>query len=181
MKTRTAEVLCPLFFTKEQANTAMLKRLIETELHQFDVRGYAFASDAPESELEALFDVLRGAVAAHDVVLVRSHVERRPFRAEAWFYGKTQVKGYEFVVRAHADASKGQAEFFAASSAMRPVTGLLAELHRTFTAGARTRVPTLEVRPIFDERLRTPYADSRAVSRLVEAEAEPGDTGLAEA
>ncbi|UCC93684.1 MAG: hypothetical protein JSW25_03195, partial [Thermoplasmata archaeon] len=63
--------------------------------------------------------------------LVREYVESRPpFQAEVWYYGETQVKGYKMVMRLRVLDRKHLLEFYAASSAMEPVTGLLAEFRR---------------------------------------------------
>jgi len=175
MKARRADVVCPLFFTKEQANSAVLRRLIETELRQFDVRGYTIRAEGRASYAK-VFDELRSAVLAHDVQLVRAHEEPAPYFAEAWFYGTTQAKGYKMIIRASLDAKTGRAEFFVASTTMRPVTGLLAELHHTFTAAAEARLSAYDVVPLVDEGLRGRYADLSLVSKMLEGEAEAGES-----
>jgi len=176
MKRRMAEVVCPLFFTKEQANTAMLKRLIETELNQFDVRAYSFKEGADEAEVATVFEALKSAVLSHDVQLVRSFEKRRPYAAEGWFYGKTQVKGYEMVIRVAVNSEARRAEFFVGSSAIAPVTGLLAELSHPFATSTTERLAAMKIAPLFDESAREKYEDSKAVSRMVEGEAAPGET-----
>ena len=172
MKSRQAEVVCPLFFTKEQANTAMLKRLVEAELKQFDVRAYSFKPGPADATLTPLFEAMKSAVMAHDVQTVRSFERRRPYIGEAWFYGKTQVKGYQMVIRTIVDQEKGRAEFFVASTAMRSVTGLLAELNHTFHSSVAGRFVELGLTPLFEASVRDTYADPRAVSKMLEGEAE---------
>jgi hypothetical protein len=176
MKSRKAEVVCPLFFTKEQANTAMLRRLVETELKEFDVRAYSFKASASAGELGAIFEALKGAVLAHEVLTVRAYERHNPYTGEAWFYGKTQVKGYQMVIRAVVDEEKGRAEFFVASSVMRTITGLLAEMHHTFMAAARERLGDMQVVPLFEEGLRSEYANVHAVSKMIEGEAAAGES-----
>jgi hypothetical protein len=175
MKSRRAEVVCPLFFTKEQANTAMLKRLLETEVKQYDIRAYSFQKGAGDAGMRELFEGLKSAVLAHDVQLVRSFEKRRPYFAEAWFYGKTQVKGYAVIVRAVVDQVKNRAEFFVASTNMRTITGLLAELHHTFHDASAGKFGGLELRALFDENVRGEYSDAGAVSKMVEGEAQAGE------
>ncbi len=176
MKSRKAEVVCPLFFTKEQANTAMLRRLVETELKQFDVRAYEFKPGASAGEMGAIFETLKSAVLAHEVITVRAYERHNPYTGEAWFYGKTQVKGYQMVIRAVVDEEKGRAEFFVASSVMRTITGLLAEMHHTFMAAARERLADKQVVPLFEEGLRSEYSDVHAVSKMIEGEAAAGES-----
>lgn len=174
MKSRRAEVVCPIFFTREQANSAMLKRLIETELNLYDARGYRFREGASPEELRAIFDTMKSAVLAHDVQLVRTFERRRPYFAEGWFYGRTQAKGYQMVIRAAVNPAKGRAEFFVASTAMPPITGLLAELHHTFQEAAGDRLAALRIEPLFDEQLRGEYTDRAELARGEGSGAEPG-------
>jgi hypothetical protein len=176
MKTRQAEVVCPLFFTKEHANTAMLKRLVETELNQFDVRSYAFAEGLDDDQLERLFAALKSAVMAHDVQAVRSFAKRHPYRAEAWFYGKTQKKGYQMVIRVAVEAPRRKVQFYAASQAMSAVTGLLAELHHTFYRAGSDAIAGMGIEPQFAEEDRREYADPKGVSRMLEGESPAGET-----
>jgi len=176
MKSRQAEVVCPLFFTKEHANTAMLKRLVETELNQFDLRSYSFAEGLDDPQLERLFNLMKGAVLAHDVQLVRSFERRRPYKAEGWFYGKTQKKGYQMVIRVWVDAARRKAQFYTASTAMAPVTGLLAELHHTFSGGSAGDISGLGIEALFEEEARQEYEDPKGVSKMLEAESEAGET-----
>ncbi|NIP34445.1 MAG: hypothetical protein GWN18_05865, partial [Thermoplasmata archaeon] len=42
MKRRHANVVCPIFFTKEHANTAMLRRLVKEKLHMSDSRIFTY-------------------------------------------------------------------------------------------------------------------------------------------
>ena len=175
MKSRQAEVVCPVFFTKEQANTAMLRRLVETQLQQFDLKAYGLPEGVEAPKLHDLFEAMKSVVLAHDVVLVRAFERTDPYQGEAWLYGKTQ-KGFEIAIRVLLDAAKGRAEFFAASNAMKSVTGLLAEFHHQFEQVAAQRFAELTLRPLFDEELRAPYEDPQAVSRMVAGEIGPGET-----
>ncbi len=176
MKSRKAEIVCPLFFTKEQANTAMLKRLVETEAREFDVRAYSFGRGATTAQLRNLFTNLKAAVLAHEVQLVRSYEGHHPYGAEAWFYGATQGKGYPVIVRAVVEQARHRAEFFVASVSIRAITGLLAELHHTLLRTRADQLSGLDFAPLLDEGARAAYADWDAVSKMLEGEAPPGET-----
>lgn len=168
MKSRRAEVVCPLFFTKEQANTAMLKRLVETELKFFDVKSFEFAAREEEAPLHDLFETMKSVVLAHDVQLVRSFESKGPYGGEAWFYGRTQPKGYQIVIRAAVGAESRRAEFYVAAVSMRAVTGLLAELAHAFDTASRESFASLKVKPLFDEEVRRTYADTARVGKMIE-------------
>jgi fibronectin type 3 domain-containing protein len=128
MKRRTADVVCPIFFTREMANTAMLRRLIKEELHESDYRVFRYPETlAPREAVR----VGKQAVVGGEIQLVREYVVGGPpFEAEVWYYGETKVKGYQIVMRMGVVEDKRSLEFFAASTAMEPITGLLAEFRR---------------------------------------------------
>ncbi len=175
MKPRRAEVVCPLFFTPGQANTATLRRLVEEQLREFDVRAFALPTMASDLDLSQLFASLKAAVSAHDVLEVRSHESWRPYSGRAWYYGRTQ-KGQEMVIRAAVDETSGRAEFYVAARSMRAVTGLLAELSHTLRRGSRSRGAKDPLDPVHDPGVQSAYRDLQMVSRMIEAELEAGDT-----
>lgn len=169
MKNRRAEVVCPLFFTKEIASTALLKRLVETELQQYDVRSYAFEPSGVEGgTARDLFAAMKESVLAHDVRLVRERAAEGTATLEAWFYGETKVTGDKFVLRAMVDPSAGQAEFYAASTSMGKVTGMLAELNRTFTSTLERTAGAVPVKPVRDRSSRSAYSDFSSVWAMIE-------------
>ena len=128
MKRRTAEVVCPIFFTREQANTAMLRRLISESLRASDLRAFRFPQDMEPAEA---FKVGKLALGGFEVQSVREFVEEGPpYEAEAWFYGETKVKGFKMAMRLAVVEDRQALEFFVASTAMEPITGMLAEFRR---------------------------------------------------
>jgi len=128
MKRRRADVVCPIFFTKTHANTAMLRRLIKEKLHNSDVRAFRYADGmAPTSVLE----LGRRALAGNAIQMVRQFIrEGPPYYAEVWYYGETKVKGHQIVMRLGVIEEKRALEFFVASTDIEPITGLLADFKR---------------------------------------------------
>ncbi len=175
MKPRRAEVVCPLFFTPGQANTASLRRLVETELLEYDVRAFQLPAAMSNQDLQDTFEALKAAVAAHDVLEVRSHESSGPYAADAWFYGRTQ-HGQDMVIRAAVSQSSGRGEFYVAARSMRAVTGLLAELSHTLRRSTSKQVAGPVIESVYDESMREPYRDRHFVSRLIEGEIEAGET-----
>ncbi len=171
MKTRKAEVVCPLFFTKEHASTAALKRLVEGELPDRDAKVYQLESLPPGKGVDSVFELCKEVVLAHDVQLVREFVHDRPFSGEAWFYGETRVKGHKVVIRAAVYETDGTVEFFVASSSIRSVTGLLAEFNHTLQQLVAARSPGLGLRPVMDDALKGEISGRAQIGRLAEAEA----------
>jgi hypothetical protein len=128
MKRRTADVVCPIFFTKENANTAMLRKLMAETLHQNDLRIYRYPKTLEPKEVLA---IAKQALGSDEIQLVREYItEKRTFEAEVWYYAETKVKGYQFVIRLGVVEDKGVVELFAASTAMEPITGLLADFRQ---------------------------------------------------
>jgi hypothetical protein len=129
MSRRQADVVCPIFFTKEHASTAMLRALVREKLLTSELRAFHYPAEVTSPEMldagkEALRDV-------GDIQLVREYVvEGPPFYAEVWYYGETKVKGYQMVMRLAVLEQERALELFAASTAMEPVTGLLAEFRK---------------------------------------------------
>jgi len=65
------------------------------------------------------------------VQLVREYIERGPpYYAEVWYYGETKVHSYKMVMRLGVVEEKQAIELFVASTAMEPITGLIAEFRR---------------------------------------------------
>ncbi len=175
MKTRKAEVVCPLFFTKEHANTAMLKRLIENELQEKDSKVYTITKLPPYVKHKDIFDVCKSVVLSHDVHMVREFVSYNPFSGEAWFYGETKVKGYKIVIRA-AVREDNTIEFFAASSTIKAVTGLLAEFNHTLVSMIAERYADVKIEQVYDEAKKHEIQAKSLVDRLGEGEAGAGET-----
>ncbi len=156
MKRRHATVVCPVFFTAKNANKAMLRRLIKEKLHATDLRVYRYPRSLAPYELLL---IAKGAL-GEDLQLVREYITRGPpYEAEVWYYGKTRVRGYEFVIRIGVMEEKGVLEIFAASTAMEPITGLLADFRRELNvayAEGRTGDQRIEVER--DEQVRKAIA-----------------------
>jgi hypothetical protein len=159
MKRRRADIVCPIFFTEENANTAMLKRLIHEELSESDSKMFTIPKMLPVNDAFALGkEVVRG----HDVRFVREFVESQegePFRAEAWFYGVTKVKKDKMVIRASVWEERNTIEFYVASGRMEVITGLLAELGQNLNKTLREKYlgrvsATLVVDPDQQEEVR---------------------------
>jgi hypothetical protein len=128
MKRRRADIVCPIFFTEENANTAMLKRLIHEELKESDSKVFTIPKmlAAPEA-----FTLGKEVIRGHDVRFVREFVEQeegQPYRAEAWYYGVTKVKKDKMVIRTSIWDDRKTVEFFVAAGRIESITGLLAEL-----------------------------------------------------
>ena len=176
MKTRRAEVVCPLFFTKEHANTAMLKRLVEAELTEKDAKVFEIQKVPPYIKYKDIFDLVKTVVNAHDVQMVREFTRFNPFQGEAWFYGETKVKGYKIVIRTSVIEEGKTIEFFAASTNMKAITGLLAEFNHTLNSTIIEKYSDLKIALLFDNEVKAEIERKSLMSRMSSEELEGGET-----
>jgi hypothetical protein len=124
MKRRPVDIVCPIFYTEQNVNVAMLKRLI-SELKYKDSKIFGIPANMQPTEATKL---ARHVVEARDVKFVREFVEENPYIAETWFYGKTKHSLEDLVIRATVRADKGLLELFVASNNLATLPGLLADL-----------------------------------------------------
>gem|GEM_PF-696182 len=125
MPRKLTSVVCPILFTEENINTAMLKRMAAEQLDRKDSKVFTIpATMTPEKA----FEIGKAAVQHHDVRLVREFKEDRPFRAEAWYYGKAKGRPDKLVVRVRIIPEMSFLEFLVSSDSVLMLTGMLAEL-----------------------------------------------------
>ncbi len=128
MKRRRADVVCPTFSPGGSANTAMLRRLVREKLHQSDHRVFHYPKTLSAEEV---LWIGKQALETGDLQEVREYVRAGlPYEAEVWYYGETKVKGYQMVMRLGVVQESRALELFVASTALEPVTGLMAEFKR---------------------------------------------------
>lgn len=125
MKRRPVEVVCPLFFTPENASTAMLKKLIEEDLKHQDSKIFLLTEKLTPA---AGFELSKETLDGRDVKFVKQFIQHEPYKAEAWYYGVTKVKQDQLVVRVSVDEEAGVVSFYAAAGDPKALVGLLAEL-----------------------------------------------------
>jgi hypothetical protein len=122
---KLASVVCPILYTEENINTAMIKRMASEELDKKDTKVFSIPPSLPPG---MAFDLAEAAVQHHDVRLVREFTEKDPFIGEAWYYGKAKGREDRLVIRTRVLGDKNVLEFFVASSSTLMLTGMLAEL-----------------------------------------------------
>jgi len=167
---KTASVVCPIMYTDENVNTAMLKRMAAEELDKKDTKVF---SVPPSLTLAKAFDIAKSAVQHHDARLVREFVEKQPFVGEAWYYGKVKGRDEKLVIRARVLGEKSLLEFFVASNSTLMLTGMLAELK----ADLNKELSSQKGKPSMTQVTRAEDVDAVAQIRTLldmESEAEAG-------
>ena len=176
MKRRRADIVCPIFFTEENANTAMLKRLVHEELKEQDSKLFAIPRILTTKDA---FTLAKAVVRGHDVRFVREFVEDAPsYRAEAWFYGVTKVKKSKMVIRASVWDDPKNVEFSVASNRMEAITGLLAELGQNLNEALKEKyMGRAKATPVMDEGERDAVKGmGLLMDKYSESEAQVGET-----
>jgi len=125
MRRKAVNVVCPIFFTKEVANPALLRNLVQNVLPHNDAKLYTLPKGLEPKD--ALL-VARETLAGRDVKFVRELSEPAPYIGEAWFYGTTKVKGYQLAIRVSVREETNSIEIFSAAPTPEVLTGILAEL-----------------------------------------------------
>ncbi len=125
MRKKQLNVVCPIFFTKEEANPAMLRNLIESKLGVNDSKIFTIPYGIP---IRRAMDIAREVVQMHDIKFVREYRSRDRKRIEAYYYGITKVKKTQIVVQIIAQEKTHSLGFHIATSSPETLTGFLAEL-----------------------------------------------------
>ena len=125
MDRKKVNVVCPIFFTTETANPAMLKNLISNVLTHNDSKVYTLPQGfTPQQAFELCKEVCCG----RDIKFVREFSQPQPYLGEAWYYGTTKINNNQLVIRVSVRKETNSIELFVASSIQASLTGLLAEL-----------------------------------------------------
>jgi len=125
MRRKSVSVVCPIFFTRDTANTALLKNLVNTELKCQDSKIFTIPTGLSEQKA---FDLAVEAISGRSIHPVRKLSVATPFVAEGWYYGTTKVKKMQMVIRVSVREETRSLELFVAAPVEEALTGMLAEL-----------------------------------------------------
>ena len=130
MKRRPVDIVCPLFYTPQTLNIAMLKRLVK-DLKEKDSKLFTVGKCM---SMEKAFEKTKDVVQGHDVKFVReinSEEQGGVKVTEGWFYGRVQHSTEEIVIKVSTRSDTRTLEVYVASPNLANLTGLLAELGHT--------------------------------------------------
>ncbi|MEE9378421.1 MAG: hypothetical protein V3V33_10335, partial [Candidatus Lokiarchaeia archaeon] len=124
MDPKYVSITCPIFFTKEEANLARLKRLQRTlNYHQKKL--------IPISNIEKIpiiFSTILSVVGKRDIKLVYNDLSVKDKLGEAWFYGVTKVKEKRHVIYILLDGEINTLKLEVSGDNDEHITGFLAEI-----------------------------------------------------
>jgi len=124
MDPKWVSITCPIFFTKEEANLARLKRLQRTLNHQQKKL-------IPISNIEKIpiiFSTILSVVGKRDIKLVYKEFSAKDKLGEAWFYGVTKVKEKRLIIYILLDGEINALELKVSGDNDEHITGFLAEI-----------------------------------------------------
>ena len=157
MKTRPVNIVCPIFYTPETMNVAMLKRLLES-LKYSDSKIFSLST---RKELELAYKQAIDTVGGYDVKFIREFKEDSPFKAKSWFYGEVKETGEQLVIKVASGEIQKYLQIFVSSSNLASMTGLLAELGAKFRRKVEDKDKTVEkpeekvvLKPMKDQKAR---------------------------
>ena len=150
MEQLKAEVVCPILYSDEEVNVAMLKRLIG-DLQVHDSKVFPLPSMVAPERAQGLG---KEVLASQRAKLVREFKEEKPYSAEAWYYGRSKVSKKPVVTRLSVSEAAKSVEFFVATDELPALTGLLAELGHEYAKALRTEARSDDVGPITDQTER---------------------------
>jgi hypothetical protein len=172
MARKLASVVCPIFYTDENINTAMLKRMTAEELDKKDAKVFTIPA---ELEVQKAFEIGKAAVEHHDVRLVREFCAEEPYRGEAWYYGKAKGREDKIIIRARVVGEKKLLEFFVASTSTLMLTGMLAELKSDLNKELASRKAGGELSQVTDaETVKKLVSEGTLLERATEGEDKSG-------
>ncbi|UCF08069.1 MAG: hypothetical protein JSW28_10600 [Thermoplasmata archaeon] len=125
MKPKEVKIICPIFFTEDTANVAMLMNLVKEGLPHQDSKVFNIPLGVEPAKA---FEITKEAIGKRDIKHIRDYCQKYPFVSEAWYYGVTKVKKYQIVISCDVEEETNSIKIFAASSDEKALTGLLAEL-----------------------------------------------------
>jgi len=171
---KLAAVVCPILFTDENINTAMLKRMAADELDKKDTKVFSIPANLTPQKA---FEIAKGAAQHHDLRQVREYSEKDPFIGEVWYYGKAKGRNERLVVRARVIAEKNVLEFYVASDSVLMLTGMLAELKTDLRKEMETQKLRGGMSQVTDQNLVDTLASIRTLMDKAAA-SDPSGSGL---
>ncbi len=124
MAPKKVSISCPIFFTREEANLARVKK-IQLELKYEDHKIFPLVKS---NKSELIFNKILASIGKHDVKLVSKEYSLDNNKGEAYFYGITKVKKEKMIIYLLLDSNHQIIEISVNGDDQEPITGLLAEL-----------------------------------------------------
>jgi len=130
MKRRPVDIVCPLFYTPQNLNIAMLKRLVG-EIRERDSKIFQVEEGVGFKEV---YEKAKNVIQGHDVRFVRELSDEDTRVWESWYYGKVKQTSEEMIIMVSAKEGTRTIEVDVVSQNLATMAGLLADLGHTIKA-----------------------------------------------
>ena len=124
MNPKMISITCPIFFTREEANLARVKRLQRTLNHR-DKKVFPIINPEKSS---LIFSTVLSVLGEHDLKLVYKEYSEKDQFGEAWYYGITKVKKNRHVIYVLFDTKNKTIELDISANDEGQITAFLAEI-----------------------------------------------------
>jgi tetratricopeptide (TPR) repeat protein len=124
MKPKMISISCPIFFTKEEANIARVKKL-QRSLTLRDKKIFPIVND---DALSLFFSTTLSVLGNYDIKLISREFSEEERFGEAWFYGITKVKKNRIITYIILDGENKTLEIEVSADDHGQITGFLAEI-----------------------------------------------------
>ncbi|MHA1467467.1 MAG: hypothetical protein ACTSP6_05245 [Promethearchaeota archaeon] len=124
MKPKMISISCPIFFTKEEANIARVKKL-QRSLTLRDKKIFPIVND---DALSLFFTTTLSVLGNYDIKLISREFSEEERFGEAWFYGITKVKKNRIITYIILDGENKTLEIEVSADDHGQITGFLAEI-----------------------------------------------------
>lgn len=124
MKKIMVSIICPVFFTEEEANVAKAKSLFRKHSHRDKKIFPIFDSN----KTREVYYLVLSAIGIHDLKIIYNEYNNQENTGEAWIYGRTKGKKEILITYVFIDASNKTLEIETSGNLEEQITGFLAEL-----------------------------------------------------
>ncbi len=127
IKPREVAIKCPLVFTPEEANIAMVRNL--TASLEKDYRRWALPT-TPQDSFKLLHDTINQYEIAH---INAFQITGTPYEIESWYYTRTKTTNHPITLQISVSEQKNLIDLTLACEDMAELTGLLAKISEDYT------------------------------------------------
>lgn len=124
MKPKMIAITCPIFFTREEANLARVKRLQRSLTHR-DKKIFPVVNT---DKISLIFSTLLSVLGNYDIKLISREFSEADKFGEAYFYGTTKVKKNRIITYLLLDGESKTLEIEVSANDQGQITGFLAEI-----------------------------------------------------
>ncbi len=142
LKKREVAIKCPLIFTPEEANIAMIRNLM-TSLNK-DFRRWALPTSPPDS-----FTMLHDLISQFEINHIQAfQISGDPYQVESWYYTRAKTTNHPIALTINVSELTNAIDLKIACEDMAELTGLLAKISEDFRNKITSKLD-VDLKPAF--------------------------------